>query len=128
MRPAWLRTQHAEPSELPTLHPLWLTYTPERGQAQTTSPSPGNSSSSALRIFRNHLIEMADTQDSHLSKSIFRDDPGGPVALTPRSQCRGPRFEPWLGNYILHTTAKSSHLQLNCPRATTYPWCDQVRE
>ena len=24
--------------------------------------------------------------------------PGGPMAKTPRSQCRGPRFNPWLAN------------------------------
>ena len=27
----------------------------------------------------------------------FRDFPGGPVAKTPHSQCRGPRFTPWSG-------------------------------
>ena len=32
-----------------------------------------------------------------LSKKI-RDFPGGPVAKTPCSQCRGPRFDPWSGN------------------------------
>ena len=26
------------------------------------------------------------------------DFPGGPVAKTPRSQCRGPGFDPWSGN------------------------------
>ena len=26
------------------------------------------------------------------------DCPGSSVAKTPRSQCRGPRFRPWLGN------------------------------
>ena len=29
--------------------------------------------------------------------------------LTPRSQCRGPGFDPWSGNYILYTLSKSSH-------------------
>ena len=28
----------------------------------------------------------------------LRDFPGGPVAKTPRSECRGPRFDPWSGN------------------------------
>ena len=37
------------------------------------------------------------------------DFPGGPVAKTLHSQCRGPRFDPWTGNYILHATTKSSH-------------------
>ena len=27
-----------------------------------------------------------------------RDFPGGPVAKTPHSQCRGPRFKPWSGS------------------------------
>ena len=31
-------------------------------------------------------------------KSVFRDVPGGPVAKTPSSQCRGPMFDPWSGN------------------------------
>ena len=26
------------------------------------------------------------------------DFPGGPAVKTPRSQCRGPGFDPWLGN------------------------------
>ena len=26
------------------------------------------------------------------------DFPGGPMAKTPHSQCRGPRFNPWLAN------------------------------
>ena len=29
-----------------------------------------------------------------------RDFPGGPVVKTPRCQCRGRMFDPWLG--ILH--------------------------
>ena len=27
-----------------------------------------------------------------------RDFPGGPVAMTLSSQCRGPKFNPWSGN------------------------------
>ena len=30
--------------------------------------------------------------------SSLRDFPGGPVAKTPCSQCRGPEFNPWSGN------------------------------
>ena len=26
------------------------------------------------------------------------DFPGGPMAKTPSSQCRGPKFDPWSGN------------------------------
>ena len=36
-----------------------------------------------------------EVPDQYLLK---RDFPGGPVAKTPSSQCRGPRFYPWSGN------------------------------
>ena len=42
-------------------------------------------------------------------KSLARDFPGGPVAKTLCSQCRGLRLDPWSGNYIPHATSKSSH-------------------
>ena len=38
------------------------------------------------------LIEADDI------KKRWRDFPGGPVARTLHSQCRGPRFVPWSGN------------------------------
>ena len=35
----------------------------------------------------------------HIKKKMgVGDFPGGPVAKTPRSQCRGPRYNPWSGN------------------------------
>ena len=34
---------------------------------------------------------------------------GGPVAKTPHSQCRGPKFAPWSGNSIQHDTRESLH-------------------
>ena len=37
---------------------------------------------------------------------LLGDFPGGPVAKTPRSQCRGPRSDPWSGNWILHAATK----------------------
>ena len=34
-----------------------------------------------------------------VSKTVYYwDFPGGPVAKTPCSQCRGPGFNPWSGN------------------------------
>ena len=42
------------------------------------------------------------------SKGATGDLPGGPVAKTQRSQCRGPRFDPWSGNWIPHAATKSS--------------------
>ena len=35
---------------------------------------------------------------NHLRKGQLWEFSGGPVVKTPRSQCRGPGFDPWLGN------------------------------
>ena len=35
-----------------------------------------------------------------------REFPGGPVAKTPHSQCRGPGINPWLGKYMPHAATK----------------------
>ena len=40
-----------------------------------------------------------------------------PVAKTLCSQCRGPRFDSWSGNYIQHATTKVHMLQLKIPHA-----------
>ena len=49
-------------------------------------------------------------QQSGKSKGRKKTDfPGGPVAKTPYSQCRGPGFNPWSGNWIPHASTKSSH-------------------
>ena len=37
------------------------------------------------------------------------DFPGVPVAKILCSQCRGPRFDPWSGNWIPHAATKSLH-------------------
>jgi len=44
-----------------------------------------------------------------ISKVPDEDSPGGPGAMTPGSQCRGPRFHPWTGNFIPHAATESSH-------------------
>ena len=36
------------------------------------------------------------------------DFPGGPVAETPGSQCRGPGFDPWSETWIPYTVTKNS--------------------
>ena len=38
-----------------------------------------------------------DKADTELQEGLERDFPGGPVAKTLSSQCRGPRFDPWSG-------------------------------
>ena len=52
-----------------------------------------------------------------------------PVAKTPQSQCRGPRFNPWSGNLILHATTKSLQVttQLKISHATTEAHVPQLR-
>ena len=39
----------------------------------------------------------------------MRDFPGGPIAETLNSQCRGPTFDPWSGKEAPRATTKSSH-------------------
>ena len=45
-----------------------------------------------------------------------RDFPGGLVAKTPYSQCRGPGFNLWSGNSIPHATINSSHTATKDPK------------
>ena len=40
-------------------------------------------------------------------RSGFRDLPGGPVAETLCSPCRGPGFNPWSETWIPHAATKS---------------------
>ena len=44
------------------------------------------------------LCEVSQKEDSNF--------PGGPVAKTLHSQCRGPGFDPWSGDKIPHVTTK----------------------
>ena len=46
--------------------------------------------------------------EGSVMKESLWDFPGGPVAKTPCSQCRGPGFNPWLGNSIQHAATKDS--------------------
>ena len=56
-----------------------------------------------------------------IKHSQHRDCPGGPVTETPHSQCRGPRFDPWLGT--------RSHMpQLKIPHTRTKTWCSQINK
>lgn len=48
-------------------------------------------------------------------EQIMRDFLEGPVVKTPHSQYRGPRFNSWSGNKILHATTKNSHAATEAP-------------
>ena len=53
----------------------------------------------AGRNFHTYVLPSFLTLDlSLLERKPFWDFPGGTVAKTPCSQCRGPGFNPWSGN------------------------------
>lgn len=55
------------------------------------------------------MVVDTDTFNQPLFKTLR---PGLPVAKTLHSQCRGPRSDPWSGNYTPHATAKGLHATL----------------
>ena len=61
----------------------------------------------------------------HLESPMSGDFPGGRVAKTLCSQCRGHRFDPWSGNWIPQATTKKSHVsqqRSKIPHAATKTW------
>ena len=58
---------------------------------------------------RNNGVEICGSYFILFFNIYFGDFPHGPVAKLPSSQCKGPRFNPWSGNWIPHATTKSSH-------------------
>ena len=48
-------------------------------------------------------------------RKISKDFPACPVAKTLSTQCRGPGFNPWLGNWIPHAETKSSNAAIKDP-------------
>ena len=52
----------------------------------------------------------ANRLEIQTKESDLVDFPDGPVAKTLCSQCRGPRFNPWSGNYSSHASAERSHV------------------
>ena len=45
-----------------------------------------------------YICHLWRSQIYYVSKKTLRDFPGGPVAKTLSSQCKGPRFDPWSEN------------------------------
>ena len=62
---------------------------------------------------------MVVFQQEPTSKKEGRDFPGIPVAKTPCSNCRGPRFDLWSGNWIPHMCVLSC---FSCVRLFVSPW------
>ena len=52
-----------------------------------------------------------DPKKSESENEKIQEFLGGPVAKTPRSRCREPRFHPQSGNWIPHATVESSHVR-----------------
>ena len=50
---------------------------------------------------------------------VLRDFPGGPLAKTLHSWYRGPRCNPWSGNWTPHSKTKSPHAAVKISHATT---------
>ena len=44
------------------------------------------------------LYNLSGPYFTYLCRKDDIDFPGGPVAKPPCSQCKGPGFDPWLGN------------------------------
>ena len=43
------------------------------------------------------ILQIRKLRNRSLTLFTIRDFPGGPVAKTPHSQCRGLGFDPWSG-------------------------------
>ena len=52
---------------------------------------------SSVTLHKDHQIQQTKIQDLHLNLNL-RDFPGGPVAISLSSQCRGPRFDACSGS------------------------------
>ena len=69
------------------------------GARTAETPSPGQNSE--------YKIEAKGQDEALLvQKRKVRNFPGGPMAKTPCSQCGGPGFDPWSGNWIPHAATK----------------------
>ena len=63
----------------------------------------------ALFLFSVFLFLLINLEKIIYLNYVHGDFPGGPVAKTPSSQCRGPGFDTWSGNWIPHATTKIEH-------------------
>ena len=66
---------------------------------------PDGISLGGMNIHEQDRRQLEEETTDHV-KDLCRDFPGHPVAKSPCSQCRGPRFNPWSRNKSLRATAK----------------------
>ena len=72
----------------------------------STGGDGGGNAGKASLVFK-------EKRGKQILKEVPRDVPGGPVAKTLSSQCRGPRFNPWSGSWIPHATTGTQSSQIN---------------
>lgn len=62
--------------------------------------------------FSLYILNTKGEKHLNIKRIKERDFPGGLMAKTTGFQCRGPTFDLWSGNWILHATANTqcSHL------------------
>ena len=67
-----------------------------------------------LQLFFFYFLgEIYSIIERFFKKENSWDFAGGPVAETPSSLCRGPRFDAWSGNWVAHAAIKSLHAGTN---------------
>lgn len=105
-RPSWNRSWTAalrRPQDQP--YSLWGHHGAQLSAAHPESPSNVHKCGEDKQ---EHDPKQAWGEDSiGEQERHWGDFPGGPVAKTPCSLCRRPRFDPWSGNQILHSAIKA---------------------
>ena len=101
-----------------TLSPFWRTEPSQHHSAKTCSPFSGSRGASVTCLWFLVATSLWSSRPASLHLSLLclhvtfclchtsfclhietrGDFLGGPVAKTPRCQCRGPGFNPWSGN------------------------------
>ena len=79
---------------------------------------------SLLQVFKKFWIDNVFTwsnrkeiEKRHIEKCMLQDLPGDSMAKILRSQCRGPGFYPWLGNWTPQPQLRVHQPQLKIPHA-----------
>ena len=98
----------------------------DKSPLRSNFPEKENSPSPPINTKRNAADEAADKavcQPPGMTRRDFgmtwKDFPGGLVAKTPHSQCRGPGL-------ISGRGTRSHTFQLKIPCTTTKNWCSQI--
>ena len=92
-----------------------------KGDAEGALLYPPQSNSVLSKKLETAQTDMRNRRRDPGDQVIMQDFPGGPVAKTPHSQCRGPGFIPGQGT--------GSHMpQLKIPCATMKTQCSAINK